>query len=156
MFGFDVPVDRMSQVEEMVRDLNDINMQISEAVNFKEKLERSIIAALGRAEFVQDDETGKVILANIKKEGTETHPVGRFKVTVKTDFNYRINKSEYEALRKHIRPEFDPIKVKTEYSIDKDKFRLVNEYGSLSDVQLRDKIVTLVPSKPSITIKANV
>lgn len=156
MCGFDVEVDKLSLVEELVKDLNTINLQIAEATVFKKKIERAICEQLGRAQFDQDEENGKILIKSINHEGTLTHEVGKYKVTIKTDYIYKINKSEYEILKNQFSKEFNPVKTKTAYTVDKDKFQKISEYGSLDDIKLRDEIITLIPSSPSITIKVNV
>lgn len=156
MCGFDIEVNKVSRVEELIKDLNTINLQIAEATVFKKKLEQAICESLGRAQFYQDEETGKTYIKNINHEGTLTHEVGKYKATIKTDYIYKINKSEYEVLKGRFSSEFNPVKTKVEYSIDKEKFHQIREYGSIDDLKLRDAVVTLVPASPSVSIKVNV
>lgn len=150
-FNFDI--DSKSKLEEMIDDLNRVNYEIARAKDFKEKLERAIIETIGRARFIENE--GKFIMTDITYEGSDTHKIGQYKVTIKTDYIYKIKKSEYEILKNLFRSDMDPIRTKIDYSINKNVYRDVIIYGSNHDKQLLNQILTLEGAKPSVTIKAN-
>ncbi len=135
---------------EHVDNLNKINTQIAELKQIKEDLERIVISALGRANYVD----GK--MHDIIHDGQKSHEIGVYKVEISTDYNYKINKSEYEIYKSHLPKEFDPVISEVKYRINKKVFNSINVYGSDEQKIIRDKFITMEPAKPSVKIRTNV
>lgn len=140
----------MMNIIEHVDNLNKINIQIAELKQIKEDLEKLVIVSLGRADFVN----GK--MNNICHEGQKTHEIGVYKVEVCTEYNYKINKSEYEIYKSHLPKEFDPVISEVKYRINKKIFNSMNLYASDDQKIIRDKFISMEPAKPSVKIRTNI
>ncbi len=129
-------------IKEHLVNLNLVNYKIAELKQIKEDLEQIIINQIGRGDM--------------SFEGQKTHEIGRFKVEVTTDYNYKINKTEYEIYKHHLPQEFDPVISEVKYRINKKAFKSIDMYGSEEQKLIRDKFITLEPAKPSVKIRDNV
>lgn len=152
----EIEVSKDDAAIEMIETLNRINFQIAELATIKEVIEQKLIKHVGRAEFIQDEETGKLLLIDITRTGTHQHCIGKYKVKIKTDYNYGIDKEEYQILKGHFRNEFDPVSIETSYKVNKKILDAIDKYGSEEDRRLKDKVIIMKPAKPHVSIGANV
>ena len=148
-------MDIDNRLEDLIKTLNIINYQLADLKEIKEKLEREVIELTGRASFVRD-ETGKYIMMNIAHDGQKLHKVGPYKFEVKTTYNISIDKDEYEAVKRYLRPEFNPVIEKIAYSVNNKALGDLNTYGSESDKGLVYQFIKKSPAKPYVNIKADV
>ncbi len=149
-----IEVDPMQEIKEHAANLNEINLQIAELVQYKEQLERHLIEKLGRARFHHID--GKIEITDVTHEGMQSHSIGKFKLEIKTDVNFSVKASEYEAYRNQIRKEFNPITIKETYHVNKRILNDMEVYGSDSDKVMIGKFIQRKYAKPHVSIKANV
>ena len=149
-----IEVDPMQELKEHANNLNEINLQIAELVQYKEQLERHLIENLGRARFHNID--GKIEMTDVTHEGSRSHVIGKFKLEIKTDINISVKASEYEAYRMQIRKEFDPITIKETYHVNKRILSDIDTYGSDSDKVMIGKFIQRKYAKPHIKVVANV
>ena len=149
-----IEVDPMQEIKEHANNLNEINLQIAQLVQYKEQLERHLIEKLGRARFHHID--GKIEMTDVTHEGMQSHAVGKFKLEIKTDVNFSVKASEYEAYRNQIRKEFNPITIKETYHVNKRILNDMEVYGSDSDKVMIGKFIQRKYAKPHIKVVANV
>lgn len=126
-------------INEKVKALDFVNYQISELAEIKQKLELEIIESL---EHVH--------------EGQKSYEVGKYKVTVKTDYIYSLDKEEYAVLKSHLPQEFNPVKESISYTIDKRIIKKAEDYASSDDLMLLGKLISKKPGKPNVKVLANV
>ncbi len=81
-----------------------------------------------------------------------TYLAGRFKVTIKTGFNYSLNKDEYESIGKRLPECFNPVHKVMKYELNKKIIREAYLYGSAQDKDILDAIIVARPSKLSVVI----
>ncbi len=148
--GFNIEVDQQELLSEHVRNLDKVNYQIAELKRIKDLIEKQIIIHTGRASF---DDEGNII--HVEKEGAETQVIDKYKVTIKTDKLYRINKNEYEIIEHTLRDEFNPVKKEFKYSINKSVYNNVLVYGSEDDKMIMDSFVEIEFAKPSVIVRVN-
>ena len=138
------------QTEGLVRDLDHINYLIAELNADKLKLEKRLLERFNRVTYC---ESGNI--AEIAHEGQKPHVCGKYKVTIKTDYIYSLNKEEY-SIYKHTLPHaFNPVNETIKYEVNKRAFREAQKYASLSEQQMLARFIELKPAKPSIKIEAH-
>lgn len=126
-------------LKDNITGLNRVNYQLAKLLEFKQKLEEEIIKGLEH-----------------DQEGSHTYSVGKYKVTIKTDWIYSLDKKEYPIYQKKIPTEFNPVKEFISYTVDKRIAREAEEYASSDVLLLIGKIITKKPAKPNVKILANV
>ena len=129
-------------IEEHIKNLDRVNYELAQLKDIKEQLENILLEHIGRS--------------NMEYEGTKSHALGKFKLEVKTDYNYKINKDEYEVYQNFLPREFNPVIGEIKYRVDKKIFKSIDVYGSDDQKKIRDKFIILEKSKPSIKVRANV
>lgn len=122
-----------------IKSLDFVNFQIAELLTIKQKIEDSIIEGLEHTH-----------------EGAKTYAVDKYKVTIKTDFIYSLDKEEYQVIKSKIPTEFNPVKESTSYLIDKRIIKNAEQYASTDELMLLSQIITKKPSKPNVKVSANV
>jgi hypothetical protein len=142
--------NNIEDLDEHIANLDWINFQIADLKLAKEKLENFILELIGSVEYVDDE------IVNISHAGSKTHNSGRYKITVTTDYNYKINKEAYEQLKEKISPEFDPVIKEEKYRVSKNIYFALDKFGSIEEKKARDKFITLEFAKPRIEVKKNV
>ena len=120
---------------EMIQVLERINYQISELKDIKEALEAKLSKEIHGL-----------------NEGARTYEYGKYKVTVTTGFNYRIDKEEYMINGHRLSACLDPVRTKTVYEIDKKQMREIKQYMSLDDQKILATFVTEEPKKVNVRI----
>lgn len=129
-----------NDINHQVKTLDTVNAHISELTRIKKVLEERIVEALDHDE----------------PEKQSTYNVGSYKVVVKTGINYKVDAGEYEVYKRRLNSEFDPIRIKTEYTLDKKILKEAEKYGSHNDLDTLSKFIVKKPAKPSVTLKDNV
>ena len=127
--------------EDYIRDtaktLQQINYQVAELLRIKEELEQRLAASLEH-----------------KEEGQTTYVEGRYKIVVKTGFNYTLDKDEYESIGRRLPEQFDPVTKIVKYELNKKIIRDVYTYGSSHDIEIIEQINKKKPAKLSVTVSA--
>jgi hypothetical protein len=147
--GFEV--DMNVKINEHLANLDRINYQVAELLRIKAEIEKLVIAETGRGEF---DDAGNLI--RISREGRHQHLIGKYKVKIKTDLLYKVNKSEYEIVKSSLRDEFNPVKTSVSYRVDRKTLASIDLYGSAEDKKAIDKFISFDFAKPNVTLEVNV
>lgn len=136
----DVLPERTTQatLEEDISTLDHVNYQIAELKRIKECIE-------DRIRYTLHD----------KEEGQKTYNVDTYSVTIKTGYNYRLNKEEYEVVGKRLNANFNPVKEVVKYEIDKKVVRDAEKYASQDELNLMSQFIVKSEAKPSIKITVN-
>ncbi len=116
--------------------LNLVNYQIAELVRIKEELEARLSA----------------LLEHGPSDGQRTYTAEKYSITVKTGYNYSIDKEEYLIAKSHIQPCFNPVKEVTKLELDKSILRDVEKFGSKEDIKLTYSFITAKSAKLHIKI----
>lgn len=124
------------KINQMILHLNQINEQIAELKIIKEQLE------LRLSERLQHPE-----------EGRKTYVHGKYAVTVTSGWNYKLDKKEYELMKGHINPEFNPVKERITYYVSAPEYRKVEQYGSRQDIEIISQLMPKEPAKIRVQIE---
>lgn len=146
----DTIVDTTHIINEHVNNLNMVNHQLAELKRIKESLERKIIEMTGRAEFNEDGS-----IKTITREGSHQHIIDKYKVTIKTELLWKIDKEEYEVVASRLTNGLDPIRKSLKYEVNKATLRNLEKYGSNDDKNLVAQFMEMSFSKPNITLVVN-
>ncbi len=138
--------DNIYQTEDMIRQLEHVNYLIAEMNVDKQKLERELLLRFKRIAFDDNDKM------HISKEGGETVQVGKYNLTMTTNYTYRINKKEYEVYKNHVRREFNPVTEKVSYELNKKAYREAMVYGDVDDKLMLSNFIELEPAKPTVKV----
>jgi hypothetical protein len=126
-------------LKDHINALNNVNFQIAKLLEFKVKLEEEIIKGLKH-----------------DHEGSHTYDVGKYKVTVKTDWIYSLDKKKYQLYKNNIPAELNPVKESISYVVDKRIVRQAEIDANADDLLLLGKIISKKPAKPNVKILANI
>ena len=137
-YWIDKRITEQERIEDILSTLENISYQISELSRIKEILESRVNEHL-----------------NHHDDGSKTYVVGKYKVTVKTGYNYTLNKDEYEVIGSRLQSCFNPVKQKMSYELDKKVIRDCEKYGSKEDVLLLSQVISKKPAKLNIRISAS-
>lgn len=129
-------VTRSERIEETALTLHTISLQVAELTRIKEELEKRLNALLEHGDDCQ-----------------KTYTYGRWKVTLKTGWNYSLDIDEYETLGHFLPKGFDPVKKVIKYDLNKNIIKACDSYGSEDEKALMRKFVKAKPSKLNITVK---
>lgn len=141
----------MLTIEQHIKDLETVKYQIAELKIIQDKIESEILAQTGRASF---NDIGELI--SINHEGEKSAIFGKYKLTIRTDYLYAIDKSEYEVYKNKLPAQYNPIRTKISYDIDKKLMREAEKYASSDEMLLLSQIVIKKFAKPSIKFALNV
>ncbi len=130
---------REDYIKDTAKTLNQINYQLAELSRIKEELEQRLCATLEHGD-----------------DGQKTYVEGRYKITVRTGYNYSLDKEEYEVLGKRLPVQFDPVCKSVKYELNKKIIRDAYTYGSAHDIEILDQIIKKKPAKLNISIEAAV
>jgi hypothetical protein len=126
---------REDYIKDTAKTLNQINYQIAELTTMKSELEQRLAAALEHG-----------------SEEQRTYNEGRYKIIIRSGIIYSLNKEEYEILGKRLPVQFDFVNKSVKYDINKKIIRDIYSYGSKSDIDVLESIVTKKPAKLNVTI----
>lgn len=126
---------REDYIKDMAKTLNQVNYQIAELNTMKSELEQRLAAALEHG-----------------SEEQRTYNEGRYKIIIRSGIIYSLNKEEYEILGKRLPVQFDFVNKSVKYDINKKIIRDIYSYGSRSDIDVLESIVTKKPAKLNVTI----
>ena len=129
------------RIIDQIKTLENVNFQLAELKRIKEELEATIIKE------VEHD-----------KVGQKTYIFDKYALTVKTEYNYILNKKEYADLDgESLIPErWNPIEETMVYKINKAQLKSAYEYAGDDVVALLDEFIKPSPAKPHIKIGAAV
>lgn len=130
-------MDRETALKDNLTTLNLVNFQIAELCRIKEELEARVSAL-----FEHGD------------DGSKTYTFDKFKVTVKTGWNYTLNKNEYEIIGSRLPECFNPVRKRVAYDLDKQVIRDAEKYANPEELKLLSQIISKKPSKLSVSLKA--
>lgn len=129
-------VTRSERIEETALTLHTISLQVAELMRIKEELERRLNALLEHGDDCQ-----------------KTYTYGRWKVTVKSGYNYSLDIDEFETLGHFLPAGFNPVQKKIKYELNKNIIKACVQYGSEDEKLLMRKFVSVKPSKLNVTVK---
>ena len=141
----------MLTIEQHIQDLETVKYQIAELKIIQEKIEARVIQLADRGEF---NESGELIA--ITHEGEKTTIQGKFKLTIRTDYLYAIDKGEYEVYMNTLPDQYNPVRTKVSYDIDKRLLREAEKYASHDEMIVLGKIITKKLAKPAVKFTLNV
>ena len=107
-------VDKKHQeIVETAKTLDRIAYELAELSRIKEELDKRMNALLNHGE-----------------EGQRTYVEGPFKITLRSGYNYTLDKEKYEMLSRHLNSSIDPVEKKVKYEINKKKGGTAIVYSS--------------------------
>ena len=126
-------------VKDTAKTLEIISFQIAELLRIKEELEARLAALLEHGD-----------------EGQKSYYEGKFKIVVRTGYNYSLDKEKYEMLGRHLNSSVDPVQKVVKYEINKKVLREAYDHASEKELSILDEIITKKPAKLSVTITSGV
>lgn len=132
-------MEAQEQMIEYTKTLNMINFEIAELARIKEELEARLCALLQHGD-----------------DGSKSYIINKFKVTLKTGYNYTLNKEEYMIMGSRLPQCFNPVKQVMKYELDKSVIRDAEKYASPEELNLLAQVISKKPAKLHIAIKAAV
>lgn len=126
-------------IVETAQLLERLAYEIADLSRCKEELEKHMAALLEHSE-----------------EGQRTYIEGRYKVTIKTGWNWSLNKEKYEMIGRQLDSKLDPVQKVTKYELNKKIIRDAYASGNERDIQILDEILTKKAAKLSVTIGAGI
>ena len=132
-------LQREERIQETAMTLHAISLQVAELLRIKEELEARLNALLEHGDDCQ-----------------KTYTYGRWKVTVKSGYNYSLNIDEYETMGHFLPKGFDPVRKVLKHELNKNIIKACEQYGSEEEKALMKKFVSLKPSKLHVKVSAGV
>ena len=136
---FETSTAKQQEIIDTAATLERISYEMAELSRIKEELEKRMCAMLEHGD-----------------EGQKTYIEGRFKVLVKTGYNYTLDKEKYEMLARHLNSSLDPVTRVTKYEINKKILRESYLHASDKELEILNEIITKKPAKLSVTITAGI
>lgn len=130
---------REDAIKDTAQTLETISYQVAELLRIKEELEARLAAMLEHGE-----------------DGQKSYYEGKFKIVVRSGYNYSLDKEKYEMLGRHLNSSVDPIQKVVKYEINKKVLREAYDHASDKELQILDEIITKKPAKLSVTITSGV
>lgn len=130
---------KQQQIIDTAATLERISYELAELLRIKEELDKRLSALLEQ-----------------KEDGQKTYIEGKFKIVIKTGYNYSLDKEKYEMLSRHLNSSIDPVTRVTKYEINKKVLRESYLHASAKELEILDEIITKKPAKLSVTITAGV
>lgn len=146
-----VQIDVKEKIEELIKDLEHVNYHIAQLAIDKSALEKKLLEYTKRVTY---GESGDI--TDISHEGQKSHVYGKYRVTIKTDYIYTLNKDEYSIYKQYVPKGLNPVQETTKYEVNKRIFRDAHKYASNDELNAMYKFIVLKPSKPNVKIEANV
>ncbi len=126
---------RKADILDVAESLNTISFQVAELLRIKEELEKRLSAMLEHSDDCQ-----------------KTYTEGKFKITITTGYNYTLDKEEYEVIKERIPVQFDAVRKRIAYDIDKRLLTQARTYADVNTLALIDSIITANPKKLNVKI----
>ena len=130
---------REDAIKETVSTLEMIAYEMADLARVKEELEKRLAALLEHGD-----------------DGQRTYIEGKYKIVVKTGYNWSLDKETYERIGRSLSSKFDPVQKVTKYELNKKIIREAYEHATGSDLEILNEILSKKPSKLSVTISAGV
>ncbi len=134
-------IKTMDNLQQNLAVLNKINFEIAGLAKEKVFLEKSIVKSLGHDE---------------SSEGQKTYEIDKYKAIVKTGFNYRVVKEEFELLRSRVPECFNPVVISNSYRVDSKKIKDIQDYADEEETNLVYKFILKTPKKLHLQLMAAV
>lgn len=150
--GFDLVSEESlfnSRLSEHIANLEMINYQLGDLKRIKEALEKKILTNIGLVKY----EGSKI--TSVAHDGAQTLIIDRYKLVIKTNKLYKIDKKDYESLVSNIPNSLNPVRKSFKYVIDRGKMEEIEQSGSKEEKELVASFVGFDYSKPSIIITSN-
>ena len=119
--------------------LNDLNFTIARLLKEKDLLEKEIVQGLGH---------------DASLSGQKTYSVKAYKAVVKTGFNYRVIKDEFNLLRGRLADCFNPVKLVESLRVDNKIMKDISECASDDEKGLVSQFIVATPKKLSLQVMA--
>lgn len=126
-------------IVETAKTLERISYEMAELARVKEELEKRMAALLEHSD-----------------EGQMTYIQDKWKITLKTGYNYTLDKEKYELLSRHLNSSIDPVNRVTKYEINKKILRESYIHASKKELEILDEIITKKPAKLNVVISAGI
>ena len=136
---FETSTAKQQEIIDTAKTLDRIAYEMAELARIKEELDKRLAALLEHGD-----------------EGQRTYIEGKYKVVVKSGYNFSLDKEKYEMLSRHLNSSIDPVKKVTKYELDKKVLRESYLHASDKELQILDEIITKKPAKLSVTITAGI
>lgn len=133
-----IEVSKDTAIKDCVTSLNLINYQVAELLRIKEELELRLSSLLDHPE-----------------EKQKTYTVDKFSVIVSTGYIYSLDKDEYEAIGSRLPDEFNPVKIRTSFDLDKKIIHEAEKYASSEDLNVLSQIISKKPKKLHVRITSS-
>lgn len=130
---------RHQEIIDTAATLDRISFELAELLRIKEELDKRLAALLEQ-----------------KEEGQCTYTEGRFKITVRSGYNYTLDKEKYEMLSRHLNSSIDPIEKRVKYEINKKTLRESYAMASEKELEILNEIISKKPAKLSVVISAGI
>ena len=130
---------REDAIKDTVSTLELIAYEMADLARCKEELEKRLCALLEHGD-----------------DGQKTYIENKWKIVVKTGYNWTLNKEKYEMIGRQLDSKLDPVQKVTKYELNKKIIRDAYACGNERDLQILDEILTKKPAKLSITIGAGI
>lgn len=130
---------KQREIVETAKTLERISFEMAELARIKEELDKRLAAMLEHSD-----------------EGQKSYIEGPYKITVRSGFNYTLDKEKYEMLSRHLNSSIDPVTRVTKYEINKKILRESYAMASEKELQILDEIITKKPAKLGVTISAGI
>ena len=133
-------VDKKHQeIVETAKTLDRIAYELAELSRIKEELDKRMNALLNHGE-----------------EGQRTYVEGPFKITLRSGYNYTLDKEKYEMLSRHLNSSIDPVEKKVKYEINKKTLRESYAMASEKELEILNEIISKKPAKLFVVISAGI
>lgn len=126
-------------IKDTVSTLELIAYEMADLARVREELEKRLAALLEHGD-----------------EGQRTYIEGRYKIVLKTGYNWTLNKEKYEMIGRQLDSKLDPVTKQVKYELNKKVIRDAYASGSERDIQILDEILVKKPAKLSVTISAGI
>jgi hypothetical protein len=126
-------------IQEYSKELLRISYQIAELARIKEELEAKLFNWLQHP-----------------SEGQKTYIQGKYKITMTTGYNYKLDIEEYEILGAQLPRCFHPVTQRIAYDLNKDVIRDIEKYGSKEEQLILSKFVSKTPKKLYVRVSPGV
>jgi hypothetical protein len=130
---------RDDAIEEYSKELVRISFQMAELARIKEELEFKLLEWLDHP-----------------PEGQKTYIQGKYKITMTTGYNYKLDIEEYEIVGAQLPRCFQPVRQRIAYDLNKEVIRDIEKYGSKEEQLILSQFVSKTPKKLHVRVSPGV